>query len=36
VEEVNQLLKQFVAAQRMIKQVVNAGDPKKMKFPFPR
>ena len=37
VEEVNQLLKQFVQAQRMIKQMVNATDPRKMKFPpFPR
>jgi signal recognition particle subunit SRP54 len=37
VEEVNQLLKQFVQAQRMIKQMVNATDPRKMKMPpFPR
>jgi len=35
VEEVNRLLKQFVQAQRMIKQVANM-DPKKMRFPFPR
>lgn len=36
VEEVNQLLKQFVQAQKMIKQVANM-DPRKMKFPqFPR
>jgi signal recognition particle subunit SRP54 len=35
VEEVNRLLKQFVQAQKMIKQVANM-DPKKMRFPFPR
>ena len=35
VEEVNKLLKQFVAAQKMIKQMMQM-DPKKMKFPFPR
>lgn len=34
VEEVNKLLKQFVQAQKMIKQVANM-DPSKMKFPFP-
>jgi signal recognition particle subunit SRP54 len=34
VEEVNKLLKQFVQAQKMIKQVANM-DPRKMKFPFP-
>jgi signal recognition particle subunit SRP54 len=35
VEEVNKLLKQFVTAQKMIKQMANM-DPKKMKFPgFP-
>jgi len=36
VEEVNKLLKQFVTAQKMIKQMANMMDPKKMKFPpFP-
>jgi signal recognition particle subunit SRP54 len=36
VEEVNKLLKQFVTAQKMIKQMANMVDPKKMKFPpFP-
>jgi signal recognition particle subunit SRP54 len=35
VEEVNRLLKQFVQAQKMIKQMANM-DPKKMRFPFPR
>ena len=37
VEEVNRLLKQFVQAQKMLKQVANM-DPKRMKgrFPFPR
>ncbi len=34
VEEVNRLLKQFVQAQKLIKQVANM-DPKKMRFPFP-
>src|SRR3990172_6531587 len=34
VEEVNKLLKQFVAAQKMIKQMANmSGDPRKMKMP---
>jgi signal recognition particle subunit SRP54 len=36
VEEINKLLKQFVMAQKMIKQMANMTDPKKMKFPFPR
>jgi signal recognition particle subunit SRP54 len=35
VEEVNKLLKQFVQAQKMIKQVATM-DPRKMRFPFPR
>jgi signal recognition particle subunit SRP54 len=35
VEEVNRLLKQFVQAQKMIKQMATM-DPKKMRFPFPR
>jgi signal recognition particle subunit SRP54 len=34
VEEVNQLLKQFVQAQKMLKQVTRM-DPRKMKLPFP-
>lgn len=37
VEEVNQLLKQFVTAQKMLKQMAGMTDPKKMKLPrFPR
>lgn len=37
VEEVNQLLKQFVMAQKMLKQMAGMTDPKKMKMPrFPR
>ncbi|HJZ11133.1 MAG TPA: signal recognition particle protein, partial [Acidobacteriota bacterium] len=36
VEEINKLLKQFVVAQKMIKQMANVTDPRKMKFPFPR
>ncbi len=36
VEEVNRLLKQFVVAQKMIKQMANVTDPKKMRFRFPR
>ncbi|HJZ13550.1 MAG TPA: signal recognition particle protein, partial [Acidobacteriota bacterium] len=35
VEEINKLLKQFAAAQKMIKQMMQM-DPSKMKFPFPR
>jgi signal recognition particle subunit SRP54 len=35
VEEVNKLLKQFVTAQKMLKQMTSMVDPKKMKFPFP-
>jgi len=35
VEEVNKLLKQFLTAQKMLKQVANM-DPRKMRFPFPR
>ncbi len=35
VEEVNRLLKQFLTAQKMLKQVANM-DPRKMRFPFPR
>lgn len=35
VEEINKLLKQFVAAQKMIKQMAGMN-PKKMKFPFSR
>jgi signal recognition particle subunit SRP54 len=35
VEEINKLLKQFVAAQKMLKQMAGMN-PKKMKFPFSR